>query len=381
MASASASRDLDDDGLVQLLGYRPREIIQGVIDLPKPVQHAALNRDSRSSSIGALDRLPLEILQISFQHLDLLSVTRLACTSSAARDVVGSLPAYRDLVRVAGRTLAALGHTDTARLHNLKDLHAALRSSRCASCGEYGEFLHLLTGERCCHQCLARNESLWLTTRTNARAAFKLSAREMKQLPEIHTLTGRYWVVYMKEVRRRWRLVSVKHAKSAALEKHGTTEALIAFLPPSTDGLDSVAFTRWHSHSTMINAPLHGLPKHPSLIPTRANQPIDLFPGLGAVPLPFLNADGEAEQGLWCRGCEKQTTDRRSGTVFASSVDWQAPADIHPDAYWNGLARWARSRHDFLQHVRSCNGCTQILQARQDGVDPTRGFYSSDYVY
>ncbi|EYE99336.1 uncharacterized protein EURHEDRAFT_408618 [Aspergillus ruber CBS 135680] len=68
------------DKLISCLSYRPRHILEGMITISEPAQRSAIRRHS-NSSIGILDRLPLEILQWALDLLDFQSLSRVSRAS------------------------------------------------------------------------------------------------------------------------------------------------------------------------------------------------------------------------------------------------------------------------------------------------------------
>jgi hypothetical protein len=132
-----------------------------MIRLTTSATSTSIERDpAPNASLGKLDGLPIELLHNIFAMLDLQSLSRITQTCLRGIVTVQALPGYRDLIRHAPQAVAALGKTRLLGCHSTSELHAALRSTNCSSYGEYGPFLFMPTCERCCYECLWRNQSL-----------------------------------------------------------------------------------------------------------------------------------------------------------------------------------------------------------------------------
>jgi hypothetical protein len=179
--------EFSEDDVLSHLAHRPRYILSRVIKLAESAKPAMpkIQRTSQSS-IGCLDNLPIELLHTTFMHLDLRTLTFLSRVSLRGKDIVESLPAYRDLLSSAGHVFQVLSRTKVIRVHSAAVLYAALCVDRCASCGNYGAFLFLLSAERCCFACLSINQSLCMIPLALARASFDLSTQESKNTTD-HT--------------------------------------------------------------------------------------------------------------------------------------------------------------------------------------------------
>ncbi len=69
-----------------------------------------------NSSAGTLEALPLELLHYGLSYLDFMSLYSLLRTSTRARLIVESLPAYREIVSHACEALAALTRRSSSAL-------------------------------------------------------------------------------------------------------------------------------------------------------------------------------------------------------------------------------------------------------------------------
>jgi hypothetical protein len=108
----------------------------------------------RTPFLGQLNRLPPEILSMIISALDVQAAERMAQVSFMGNLLVRSHPHLRDLKKSTPDALAALATDGIISLHSIHQLHATLRSDRCATCPAFGPFLFLLTSERCCLECI-----------------------------------------------------------------------------------------------------------------------------------------------------------------------------------------------------------------------------------
>jgi hypothetical protein len=111
---------------------------------------------SRDSCPGLLGRLPLELLHVILAQLDFNTLGNLRQTCSSMRLLVNSDPVYEILRKHAWGALRSLGRMIALRFYTSGDLHEVLFKKECV-CGDYGPYLFVLTGERCCMFCLINN--------------------------------------------------------------------------------------------------------------------------------------------------------------------------------------------------------------------------------
>lgn len=141
-------------------------------------RNSEANLPNRASSLGILDRLPAELLDEVLGRLDFQSAIRFSRVSFQGRDMLCSLPVFRDVIKHAPHALAALSQTKLLHLHSASELYNALRSERCVLCPEYGAYLFLPACQRCCWHCLRSNPLLWVTLREKCLQDFRAIARD-----------------------------------------------------------------------------------------------------------------------------------------------------------------------------------------------------------
>jgi len=348
--------------LISLLAHQPRHIINGMIRVTKQATFSSIKRSPKSTApLGNLDVLPLELLHSIFSMLDLRTLSGITRTCLRGTVVVESLPEYRDLIRHAPQAMAALGSTRLLHYHSASTLHATLLSASCSSCGEYGAFLFLPTCERCCYECLWRNQSLWVIPISEARKCFDLSVASAKELPTMRSLPGKYYVRCSISRKRQLRLVSVRAAKELAIKENKSTEYLAHSLENRrTAGTPSMDYymLRW-----LQAAPLQ--PPGPELAVRSSggnvpNVPNDMFCGMASVLFPSLLAGNRVDKGLWCLGCEKNCREWYSNKSKEAGRRLAAPGgDVKHALY--AMQSVARSEADFFDHIRHCPGAAELV--------------------
>ena len=348
--------------LIATLGYQPRHIMEGMIKIQEAAVPSSVERESNSSaSLGNLDDLPLELLHSIFAVLDFQTLSHISRTCSRGVEVVESMPQYRDLRRHTPRAMAALGLTRLIRHHSAAALHAALLSAHCASCGEYGPFLFLPTCERCCFECLGKNQSLWVIPTYVAKKCFGLTTSLVKRLPIMRSVPGKYYVRLASISRQRQvQLVSVRSAKELAVKQRSEEQMAQELQARCTAGLSLHEFytLRW-----LQAAPLQ--PPGPELA-TRlfeANEPNDKYCGMASIVFPSLLTGNRIETGLWCRGCEKMFREWSPHKLYPADVSRlvRRTSDITEIHVLYTRQHLARSRIAFLDHITHCSGARELV--------------------
>jgi hypothetical protein len=263
--------------------------------------------------------------------------------------------------------LVAFGMTGLLHWHSCSTLRSALSSESCVSCGLYGPFLFLPTCERCCYWCLCENHSLWLIPVSKAKTIFRLSAKDLKGIPTLHTVPGVYFVRRIHKRQRRVRLLSVKIAKRVAISIHGTETAVEQLRCEKPCSKKDEILSHW-----MRKACLEPLIANPSKQPSRANTPDDMFCGMGSIRFPVLRRETRPgnviEEGYWCGGCQLIFERHKFNPWLLRSVEHLIPKGVNPSRVLEGMAREARSRAQFLEHIKTCAGVEQFVTKMESKV-------------
>ncbi|KAF2802824.1 uncharacterized protein BDZ99DRAFT_454540 [Mytilinidion resinicola] len=359
------SNFLDDDIYLHL-SHRPRYILNGVISIDDSTKPAStiIQRECRSS-LGQLDNLPLEILHESLTYLDLQSLWRLSRVSLRGKAIVESLREHRNLVTSAGYTFEILNRARILGLHSVTTLYAALYSKRCISCDAYGPFLLLLSAERCCFGCLAVNQSLWMISLPLVGECFGLTKQQLRALPIMRSIPGKYRVAHSVSHQRSIRLTTVKAAKELALKVHGSLEALATKFP--LDARNIATVNKLDTLTWYRQAELRPLSHDPLTIKDVGIRPRDNFCGMGAIPFPSLLKNG-TEQGLWCRGCEfTYKTGVAIEEMDPSTLSGLVPQGCDADQFLLRIQYRAWSKADFLQHAKHCHSTAAVISQKWIG--------------
>ncbi|WPH02136.1 Hypothetical protein R9X50_00499100 [Acrodontium crateriforme] len=311
-----------------LVAHQPRHIVHGMIRITEPAKLFSSWRLSPSSSLGDLDALPLELLHVIFAMLDFKSLSDISRTCLRA------------------------------------NIHAALLSADCISCGSYGAFLFLPTCERCCYHCLWRNQSLWVIPISTAKKCFGFSAAGAKTLSIMHSLPGKYHVRHTISRQRPIRLVCVGAAKKLAIAENRSEDCMRQDLEHKR----SAGLSEKEYYLLRFLQKAQITPPGPELFvqPTESNVPNDMFCGMASLPFPYLAPGNHAEHGFWCLGCELVW---RRWSPNDSSPDHLShlvlPGCRAADIVYN-MQDVARSKAEFLSHINECPGAKELCQAARE---------------
>ena len=352
--------------LLSFLGHQPPDKRTGMIEVLEPASLSCIHRSpGAAATLGALDKLPLELIHYVFSSLGLRSLVNVKRTCLRGAVLVESLPEFRDLVRHAPDALAALGCTGLLQHHSARTLHHVLLSSQCVSCLGFGPYLFLPTCERCCHDCLQKNQSLWVMPLSEVRECFVLYSGSMRHLPVMRSQPGTYAngdraFFYQAQ----YELVSVKAAKQLSLRVHRTDQAMKLHL-----------YNRWQCHLTreeyealkwLQAAPLE--PIDQETLDSQVDRPTDEYCGMASISFPSLSRGARvADRGIWCLGCERVYTDWQYPEESTTDFDrWLSLFDLEESGVdVDTILRVKRDRafleKDFLEHIRDCSGARELM--------------------
>ena len=196
-----------------------------------PCQHDGIRqsistpfRRTANTGIGTLDRLPLELIYLVLQSLDLLSIFKLRQVNLGARVLVDSLHEYGTVARASLDAFCALLQTKVASVVPLCDFYSELCSRECCCCGQFGSLIFLPTWSRCCHGCMGHCPQFKMQTLTAVRKQYKVNNAASKCLIALKALPGRYghseglWkgrntLIQTKQVEKLYQLCSTSHCQ------------------------------------------------------------------------------------------------------------------------------------------------------------------------
>jgi hypothetical protein len=291
----------------------------------------AIARQSGSPN-SALERLPVELLQYILEFCGIRSLHRLLGASLRLNAVVASLRSLTEVHKVAGGVLSFLLNRRVLDEHSAKTRQSALRQ-RCCVCCDFGPFIFLPTCERCCHSCLLDNPALWVTDSRSAIDCFHLTSEDVRKLPVIRRIDHRDPDAYTPDQHM---LVSVRDAKALCLKRRKTNGAIMKLsIPrgglmlkhlrnrPAPEGETDRAASRREEQDRakrflcyrrgaldpFIELEMKGL-EGPYVRTKYARY--NLYIRNSAIAFPYLSNEGEAEQGIWCKGCTHTLLERNT---------------------------------------------------------------------
>ncbi|KAI3335105.1 hypothetical protein F4824DRAFT_166216 [Ustulina deusta] len=142
-------------------------------------------------SLGQLDMLPLELLTCIFLTLDLPSLTIFRRVNRRAMGLVDSLHQYQMVLKHCPNVLRAIISID-ARYFDCRTLYKTLSTTKCEACDRFGGYLYLITCKRVCYFCFTLNPDYFPVSATRAAKHLGLPRKEIKHLPHILSLPGKY---------------------------------------------------------------------------------------------------------------------------------------------------------------------------------------------
>lgn len=187
---------------------------------------AGLNKLHPQTALGALEDLPLELLQEVLHNLDLQSLTDFRSVSKRARHLVSCIPRYHTIIRHVPDALRFMLSTKTAFHWTLSQLYEALTSRKCFSCGNFGGFLSVLNCRRCCFRCITYSKELFPLTAHGVQTQYMLDKATLAALPVAVSLPGRYGL-HQKLSSKRNRLILEASARQAAITSHGSETTMM----------------------------------------------------------------------------------------------------------------------------------------------------------
>jgi hypothetical protein len=275
-----------------------------------------------TTSLGELDRLPLELINEICLQLDILSLFKLRQINARARHVVNALHEYQLVTKHALNTLCALLRTYSASRVTLLDFYRLLCTQSCSVCkNQYGDLVFLPTWIRCCSHCVRSGApGLCIVPLANVERVLCPSEKSLAELPTIKTLPGIYTMEQRKRLGRMTSL-PVQSALSAYSEENGGTS-------PAPDTIGKLYIQR-------------------------------IFIFMACCALPSYNPQTrQIENGVSCAGCQLALEDG------ISTGTGNCAYDIRDMVY---------SHDGFLQHFAWCEQAQALWLESNDGtVEPRR---------
>lgn len=188
--------------------------------------------------------------------------------------------------------------------------------------------------------CLEVNQGLWVLPLRQAKEIFGVSNKELKKVPVMMSMPGRYCVRNQHHKGRRLRLACVAHVKLEALKLHGATNVLLKRLDDGLIPQKYIVLARW-----LLKAPLQRLQFDPLEIPEGYLPIEDAHCGMASVRFPHMTCKTTIEHGLWCYACQFMFNRSILGTYdYLSEENWRRNMHI------------VRPRTEFFEHIKACEG-------------------------
>ncbi|KAJ5257009.1 hypothetical protein N7478_013113 [Penicillium angulare] len=189
--------------------------------------HSASQFDFRSPryGLGALDRLPLEIINLALIQLDMQTLTDFRHVNRTARLVIDSIPQYKRILAHVPAAIRGSLNIETARFFSCLDLYEKLSTAECDSCGDFGGYLYLVTCRRVCFLCLTKKSDYLPVLRKDAIRKFGLRSEHLASLPCMKSFPGCYSPRKIKCLQRQT-LIDYSSARQTGIAVHRTISSM-----------------------------------------------------------------------------------------------------------------------------------------------------------
>ena len=322
---------------------------------------------ARQPSYGQLGILAIELFQLIVQHVDLQALAELRLASYSIKCRIDSTFELELIRKHASTAMRAMKETKTLGYHTLSDVHRALISKSCAFCGDFGPCVFVLTCERCCLNCIAREPALRLIPRSYALTYYGIPTDLTKTAKRLQIIPGKYrcraYAGTMTSSRPGQDLVSASEVDSKAIAFHGNRERMERCIEDE--------------HSLQTNGQLL-LPSNPIFAHYPSRCPsyhedskvfytgaFDGFRFTGSVEMPvFRKGTDEIEATFWCAACKNAF----DVSHYGESSQWR-----------NWFRRWPKKvarafdEEGFLEHVKRCKYAPEfsLFQTRTSESEET----------
>ncbi|KAI8631013.1 hypothetical protein F5Y19DRAFT_427330 [Xylariaceae sp. FL1651] len=312
-------REEQTNAIIQAAAYHRKEFCRFVIWF-SPREHIGIRLSittpfprTFNTGFGYLGRLPLELWHDVLLHLDMHSLFNFRQTSLISRLTVDSLKQYQMVVSHGLTLFCALLRTRLAIGVSLVDFYDVLCTRDCTFCGEFGEFISLLTWNRCCFTCLQEALEIQMQSLAVVRKQFHLTKAEVDQLSSFKSLPGIY---SMKQSVHKYRITLV------------SVRQVILVSGQQPDALEEVL-----------------------LVNSGHNQE---FNSMGSCALPYYDRrTGRVEHGISCAGCQLAL---EKGIIGSRGEEWAFKARDKVFA-----------QDGFLEHFRRCEQAQLLWKSSGEG--------------
>jgi hypothetical protein len=304
--------------------------------------------------LGALDAFPTEVLHCILAQLDLRSLTNFHYVNHRARHVLASLPHYEDIDTHARNVLRGILSISLGPWITLETLHQALCTEKCASCGDFGGYLYLLTCTRVCYLCFISKKSYLPQRRHQAKQRFALTSPLLKTLPQMLSRPGTY-TPDGRDCLARLDLVDKESARQAGVALHGSVVAMKERVRQDTE-------QKWQRYRCRLASFTKSSIKSSVRRPPRT---VELWDGQHENPLRFMavvrapwldRSSQSVEWGAHCKGCRDLDEDSEGEPSSEESDEemWREKTEDMPDvvSVYETLAERLYNVASFDEHLR-----------------------------
>lgn len=289
--------------------------------------HSAKQLSFRSPryGLGALDRLPLEIIHLALIQLDMQSLTDFRRVNKRARLITDSIPQYKRILVHAPAAIRGSLNIKTARFFSCLDLYEKLSTAECDSCGDFGGYLYLVTCRRVCFLCFTEKTDYLPVLRKDAIRKFGLRSEHLASLPCMKSFPGFYSPREIK-CRQRQTLFDYSSARQTGIAVHGTISYMEKYASEMASNRLAAYNTKLSLHRT--NGTNLRPPRSEDSFDGRCSNP-KRFMGIIRAPL-FNSQTGFPDWGFHCVACKAHH--------YCRPLHWRRKYTVH----------------SFQDHVREC---------------------------
>lgn len=262
-------------------------------------------RKPAKASLGALDLLPVEILQMSILELDLLSLAQFRQTNRRARQITDLIPQYEIITTHAPDALPSIIAVKMGHLITCQALYDKLCTAECETCGNLASYLYILRFTRVCFPCFTERPEYHPVKSSYAMHAYGLNREKFNTLPRLKSIPGKYALKPHTSPRE---LVDKGVALNAGLELHGTSEGIKRYADEqfARKRCEYKGLFEWakaEGRNPIMRRPY--VPRKPA--DTKEMNP-ERF--MAVINMPWYNtATRESVWGFYCRACDQPSAE------------------------------------------------------------------------
>ncbi|TKX19048.1 hypothetical protein C1H76_8939 [Elsinoe australis] len=373
-------RKLTKDERIDLLGWVP-SCVRSIPDLNReevsPEVFWVKEASTGPMSLGDLDKLPPELINMILQELDAVSSFELKRTCRKGNILAKSQPkSIHKIFNELAMFLAALRKTGVRDRHTLPQIWDVLTSNgRCTTCGidthGFGPWVFLPTLERACYRCILTQKDFRLVRPDVAMEMFALTPQDLRKCDFFLSLRG----PSRKDdpITDRFdgeELISLQVARQIATRKHGEDFDFVGHLERNRkvafvdDGKIDAGMEEWDRQEQMREMLLPDWPDGSTL--DIISDRIDTHGALASWQLPVIGEGNSLDYGHYCFGCLlEHHIEEQERRAMMGQVRWDDLADLENP---NDEHVLCRTRKHFLRHVRDCDAARLVKKGIEVGL-------------